>query len=66
VHWAQGGPTNLDNLVLLCDSHHRLIHDGGWRMGGTPGVDLQFYDPRGRPAFDSKPQLPAAVGSSVP
>jgi hypothetical protein len=25
--WARGGPTNLDNLVLLCRHHHRLIHD---------------------------------------
>jgi hypothetical protein len=62
VHWGQGGPTDIDNLVLLCGAHHRLIHEGGWRIGGKPGRDLQFYDPRGRPAFQPRPELPAASG----
>ncbi len=29
-HWADGGQTNLDNLVLLCRHHHRLLHEGGY------------------------------------
>ncbi|RSM59214.1 HNH endonuclease [Amycolatopsis sp. WAC 01376] len=35
-HWADGGPTDLRNLVLLCGFHHRLIHHGDWqvRMAG--------------------------------
>ena len=32
VHWAHGGPTDLDNLVLLCKRHHRMVHEGGWRL----------------------------------
>jgi hypothetical protein len=28
VHWADGGPTSLDNLVLLCRRHHRMRHEG--------------------------------------
>ena len=28
-HWQDGGPTELDNLVLLCPFHHRLHHSGG-------------------------------------
>ncbi|MEX2133078.1 MAG: DUF222 domain-containing protein, partial [Acidimicrobiia bacterium] len=28
-HWADGGPTNLDNLITLCGFHHRLIHNEG-------------------------------------
>jgi hypothetical protein len=31
-HWADGGPTQLDNLVLLCQKHHRLLHEGGFRV----------------------------------
>jgi hypothetical protein len=39
-HWADGGPTALDNLVLLCRPHHRSIHRGF----GVEMVD-------GRPVF---------------
>jgi hypothetical protein len=49
IHWADGGATNLDNLVLLCHAHHRLIHEGGWRTSGHPNHDLRFHDPGGRP-----------------
>ena len=27
VHWANGGPSDVDNLVLLCHAHHHDIHD---------------------------------------
>ncbi len=31
-HWADGGPTSLDNLVLLCSTHHHCVHDGSWTI----------------------------------
>ena len=31
-HWADGGETRLDNLVLLCRRHHRFVHEDGWRV----------------------------------
>ncbi|HEY6708915.1 MAG TPA: DUF222 domain-containing protein [Actinomycetota bacterium] len=35
-HWVHGGPTDLDNLALLCRAHHRAVHDGGWRLARGP------------------------------
>ena len=32
LHWAEGGSTSLDNLVLLCRTHHRKVHDAGWQF----------------------------------
>jgi hypothetical protein len=31
-YWNAGGPTDLANLVPLCDQHHRCVHEGGWRL----------------------------------
>ncbi|CAA0126184.1 Uncharacterised protein [Halioglobus japonicus] len=31
-HWADGGETRLDNLLLLCRHHHRLVHEGGYSL----------------------------------
>ena len=39
VHWADGGRTSLDNLVLLCRRHHRLLHEGGYRIEGERSGD---------------------------
>jgi Domain of unknown function (DUF222)/HNH endonuclease len=35
-HWRKGGSTNLDNLVLLCRHHHRLVHGPWWDIGRDP------------------------------
>jgi 5-methylcytosine-specific restriction endonuclease McrA len=52
-HWARGGPTELDNLVLLCRHHHRLVHEGGWHVDR----EQRFYYPWGQP-FPDAPLLP--------
>lgn len=35
--WALGGPTDLDNLALVCGFHHRLVHEHGYRLGHRDG-----------------------------
>jgi hypothetical protein len=42
------GPTDLDNLVLLCVHHHYLMHQRGWTMSGNPNEELNFVGPSGR------------------
>jgi len=42
MHWADGGETSLDNTVLLCSKHHRLLHEGGFRIGKGAGGEWQF------------------------
>ena len=32
VHWIHGGATDLDNLILLCHRHHRMVHEGNWQI----------------------------------
>lgn len=31
-HWIAGGRTDLDNLVLVCDFHHKLVHEYRWNV----------------------------------
>jgi Domain of unknown function (DUF222)/HNH endonuclease len=35
-HWVDGGPTDLDNLALVCRAHHRRVHEGGWQLARGP------------------------------
>jgi hypothetical protein len=35
IHWACGGDHNLTNLTTLCGTHHRLVHEGGYRIAGN-------------------------------
>ena len=68
-HWADGGDTSLGNTVLLCRHHHRLVHEGGWRIlldrEGRPA----FVDPRGGTHYDGRWRAPELsedpVGSLV-
>ncbi|MGW3994754.1 DUF222 domain-containing protein [Amycolatopsis sp. NPDC004772] len=53
-HWADGGPTDLNNLVLMCAHHHRLLHRSGWEVriaaDGLPEfLPPTFLDRRRKP-----------------
>jgi len=47
-HWIDGGETNADNLTLLCSYHHRLLHEGGYRIATDANGDRYFQRPDGR------------------
>jgi len=38
VHWANGGPTSLDNTALVCGYHHTLLHQGEWTVRMIEGA----------------------------
>ena len=46
--WIKGGPTDLDNLVLLCRRHHTLFHKPGWTNELRDDGAYVVTDPRGR------------------
>jgi len=47
-HWAQGGPTTLSNLAMLCRRHHRAVHEEGYQIERLPDGGFQFRRPDGR------------------
>jgi hypothetical protein len=51
-HWANGGPTRLDNLALLCRRHHRAVHEEGYQVERDGDGTLHFRTPRGWPIPD--------------
>jgi hypothetical protein len=48
VHWLDGGPTDLANLVLVCRAHHRAVHEGGWRLARGPDGGVTATPPHRR------------------
>jgi hypothetical protein len=60
-HWADGGPTDPDNLVLLCRYHHHLVHHGGWQIEMRDGrpwfIPPRWIDPQRQP-IPGGPTLP--------
>ena len=45
--WAAGGPTDLNNLILLCQFHHTTIHEGGITITRAADETWQFTMPDG-------------------
>jgi hypothetical protein len=70
-HWADGGETKLSNLMLLCRYHHRLVHEGGYRVERRRGGELAFRSPDGRaipavpPPHRGDPDAPVRRNRSV-
>jgi hypothetical protein len=66
IHWADGGPTDLDNLVLLCGHHHTVVHHHGWDVRLGPDRLPDFYpppwiDPDQQPRRNTRPRYRQTV-----
>jgi len=46
VHWSRGGATDLGNLVLLCNRHHWMVHEGGWQIVRTEDQGYKTVPPQ--------------------
>lgn len=56
--WSRdNGPTEQSNLVALCPTHHRLVHEGGWEIEGDPAGKLTFLGPNGYRVLAGPPGL---------
>jgi hypothetical protein len=64
-HWADGGATTYENCLLLCRHHHRLVHEGGWRVGWDGEGRPIFFDRRGHPHYEGAWQRPALPEDAV-
>ena len=51
-HWADGGETTVDNLLLLCSKHHRLLHEGGFTIKQNYEGHFYFKTDQGRVLAD--------------
>jgi hypothetical protein len=65
VHWSDGGTTDLDNGVLLCQFHHRVIHAGEWMVRIAADrlpefVPPAWLDPLQRPRRNHRHPPPAS------
>ncbi len=57
VHWADGGPTDMANLISLCSRHHHLLHEDRYTVHPHPGGTPTFSRPDGR-TIPPVPHLP--------
>ena len=54
-HWAKGGGTDQDNLLLLCRHHHRVVHEGGFSVEPLADGRVRFRLPNGTPLGTATP-----------
>jgi hypothetical protein len=62
VWWGDGGRTDLENLVLICSFHHKLVHEHGWRITRQRD-EVRWFLPDGRRyrAGPWEPDIPQAI-----
>ena len=48
IPWEADGPTDVDNLVLLCSRCHHQVHDESWQIRKTPTGKYVLQPPPSR------------------
>ena len=64
-HWADGGETSLDNLVVLCRHHHHLVHEGGFVCEKSADGIISFKGQREHRLEPSPPVPGVAANDDV-
>jgi len=64
VHFAKGGATCLDNLLLGCTRHHHIWHDQGWELTLALDGTLTLVSPNGL-VLTSSPSALDLVGATL-
>ncbi len=54
MHWIDGGNTSLDNTLLLCSRHHRLLHEGGFTIQKDYSGEWYFRNRAGSVVLDAR------------
>jgi hypothetical protein len=65
-HWSRGGESNLDNLVLLCHRHHRLVHEHGYTISLDEDGSTQFRNQYGIAIPNAPPRPPPSSPNALP
>ena len=60
IWWDRGGRTELENLVLVCTFHHRLVHEYGWSLRREDDGTVRWFRPDGR-GYRAGPAPPGRV-----
>jgi hypothetical protein len=73
MHWADGGDTSMDNTLLLCSAHHRLLHEGGFTIQKNFAGEWYFRNGDGKalpqfpaPALRIDPELSLPIAPAIP
>jgi hypothetical protein len=61
MHWVDGGETSVDNTLMLCSRHHRLLHEDGYRLRRDFDGGWCFVTPGGRLIAASNASRDASV-----
>jgi hypothetical protein len=65
VWWRHGGRTDLDNLLLICSFHHRVVHEHGWSVRRDPDGMVGWFRPDGT-RYRAGPSSGASADERLP